>query len=682
MAQDEARSPDPRNHPPREEAAFAKELLEDVVTRRDSKEFKEFRKQLKRNRQYVEGRQYEDDEEGLVRANLIHAEIKKAVNESYAKDPEVDISPTEAVDRGEYEQWKAFGKTLELVLMENVRSFNLKKRAKRAIRAADTTGFGWLKVIYQRDIEEDPVVVRRLRDSQDDLKRLESLLEAAEDEQRADLEARIVELREQIASLEEEAEVVRREGLVFSLRPTECIIFSDDVDAPEEICDQASWIADEIWMTVEQCRIRFGWVPEKATRYTERMPGEDASQQTATEQQDKRRDDRLLVRIYEVWRAVDSRIYTLVEGFDGFLRPPFTPKPVGDRFYGFFPLFFDPIDGSPFPLPLVTQLRELQDEHNTARTNFREHRERNIPFNIAQGRILSSRDVTRLTNPAFMETVVLESLPENTPLEQVFHEVRGPAIDPAVYTTDHIREDWERITHRGDAARGTIARAKTATEAEILQQNLIVDTTERQDVVEEWLKEVFIYSAELLLQEVTVDQARRIAGPDAVWPNLRKDEVFSLVRLEIRAGSTGKPNRQSELQKWLQMLPELRDTLMTIVEMEGSGRTREAEVLTKLLRISLERFDERLDLDALLPEPDEEEQAQQQMQQQQMLMEQQRQAAIQLRDLLSQIANRDADTMKKLAEAEAKEIGTQIDQYLKLTQALIGSAGQSTPPMQ
>ena len=121
---------------------------------------------------------------------------------------------------------------------------------------------------------------------------------------------------------------------------------------------------------------------------------------------------------------------------------------------------------------------------------------------------------------------------------------------------------------------------------------------------------------------------------------------------------------------------------MTIVEMEGSGRTREAEVLTKLLRISLERFDERLDLDALLPEPDEEEQAQQQMQQQQMLMEQQRQAAIQLRDMLSQIANRDADTMKKLAEAEAREIGTQIDQYLKLTQALIGSAGQSTPQLQ
>ena len=381
----------------------------------------------------------------------------------------------------------------------------------------------------------------------------------------------------------------------------------------------------------------------------------------------------MLVRVYELWNMADKQIYTLIDGYEGYLKEPYTPRKVGERFHGFFPLIFDEIDGSAYPIALVTQLTSLQDEHITTRSNFKEHRERSVPFNVAHGGQLDPSDTDRLTNPKFMETVVLKSAPENMPLEQVFKSVQHPPIDPAVYSTEHIRQDWEQVTRRGDASRGTVARSKTATEADILQSNLNVDTSERRDVVEDWFRQVAQYSLELVLQEMSETEVQRIAGEGAQWPNLTRNEVFDMVSLDVRVGSSGKPNANQEMERWLKMLPQFREALLAIVEMNDAGKDAQAEIMTKLLRETIERFEERIDLDALLPQKEE---GEVDPAKEEATRQQQAQIALQMRDMVSKIANQDADTMKKVAEAEAKEAGPQMQIYMTVLQGLLNQNSQ------
>ena len=220
-------------------------------------------------------------------------------------------------------------------------------------------------------------------DVQDNIQAIDRLIDDLEDEdynQLSDLEAKKEELTQQLDSLEEKVEVVRSQGLSGAVRPSEFVVFSDDVTDIEEIAE-ADWITDIIWMREETAKERFGFCPKEASKYKEIQLGADDK----TKNTSLKKDEEYLIRVYERWNRSDKRVYTFIDGYEGYARPPFTPRKIGERFHGFFPLVFDQVDGSPYPQPLVSQLRSMQDEHITTRTNFREHREKSVPFNVAHG---------------------------------------------------------------------------------------------------------------------------------------------------------------------------------------------------------------------------------------------------------------------------------------------------------
>ena len=147
---------------PEAEKALVKRFIRQIEKRMESKEHKRFLKDIDMNREYARGIQNTDengmDEHGVVRANLILPELKKVANECYAKNPEIAITPTENVGKDRYEVWKGVGKTLEIILNNqfSLKNMNMKAKGKRAVNSANTTGFGWLKVIYQKDIAARP----------------------------------------------------------------------------------------------------------------------------------------------------------------------------------------------------------------------------------------------------------------------------------------------------------------------------------------------------------------------------------------------------------------------------------------------------------------------------------------------------------------------------------------------
>jgi len=70
----------------------------------------------------------------------------------YARN-QISRDAFQAVDESEYDLYKKFCRTLEVVLQRIFRSRGeLKSRMKIASRAAMTCEIGWMKLLYQRDL--------------------------------------------------------------------------------------------------------------------------------------------------------------------------------------------------------------------------------------------------------------------------------------------------------------------------------------------------------------------------------------------------------------------------------------------------------------------------------------------------------------------------------------------------
>lgn len=645
---------------------WGKRLDKEIKKRKDNG----CEKRYKELRAYVRGDVGDDGEAGLVRTNIIHSNFAAILPQIYAKNPEIAVTPSEAA--GKTVEWvPGFCKTLQTVIDRKfVKEGKLKKRAKSAIRSAMTTASGWMKVSWQKDVRTDPLIDNRINDTQDNLQRIQFLLSEIkeDDDSRCELEAKQGELEQQIRALQQQAEVKTVSGIALDRVLTEDIFVIDDTIYDFDQYDQAEAIAHRVWMTEEQYEQTFGKdVPKTSNKY-----GADKKESTSNSEED---DKTTLVAVFEVWNKSSNTVYTLCAGADEWARDPYTPETLGKRFYPFFALAFNPVDGRVEPISDAELLVELQDEYNTTRTNYAEHRKENLPVRVyRKAGDLTDKDINSLANRTANQWVGLEGDPTQ-PIEKDIAILQNPPIDPNTYDVQTILRDAEMVLGAGDAAKGVINKAKTATEAEIMAQGLQSRVAERQDVVEDWIGEMAQYAAELCLQEMTPQEVQRIAGADSVWPQMSKEQIFDLVNIEIRAGSAGRPNKAKEREQWAQMLPQIQQSMTQIAQLREQGQNDMADSMMKLMEETLRRFDERIDIESFMPPKKDGEQApqippevQQQMQQMQEAMQMMQQENAQLKQVADgkqaemQMANQRLDFDMKKAGAELEVKGQQAEQ--------------------
>lgn len=72
----------------------------------------------------------------------------------------------------------------------------------------------------------------------------------------------------------------------------------------------------------------------------------------------------------------------------------------------------------------------------------------------------------------------------------------------------------------------------------------------------------------------------------------------------------------------MQLMPVLQQTIAQMAQLQLQGQAGMAGALRKMLEETINRFDERIDLDEFIPDFAQDMMAQQMMQQQQMLMQQ------------------------------------------------------------
>ena len=647
-----------------------------IKARLKCKDFEDFHKSIPKWRLYAGGRQYTDEadveKQKLVRANLIYATMINALPQIYAKNPEIDVAPTESVDPIRYEAIKKFCSTLGIVLNNQFApsQANLKSKAKMNVMAAQTTAWGVLKAIYQKDIEKDPIIQNRINDVQDNIKHIETLIKAIDDpleveEQKAQQE----ELKQQLISLEAKVEVVRAEGLLIDRVLSENLVMAGNVKETGAYLD-AEWQAERIYNSKDWSKDMFGFAPEKATSYTKASGSYTEAKNTSDKEEEE-------LCFWEIWHKKTNTVYTICEGYSGYMREPYSPEKLGERWYPYFILILNPLDGKVIPLCDVELLIELQDEYNETRTNLKDHRRWSIPHWIGLKGSVKPADAKAIRDAEPFEVVLIEGEPGRA-LRDYLEVFQNPPIVPQVYDTQPIRVDWELVSGQPDSARGVVAKAKTLGEAEYLQQGMATRMSERMDSNEDMMQQMAQYCAEILLQELTEQQVLRIAGPGAVWPQMTKEETFDMVQIKIRAGSSGRPDKRMEQEVWMKFLPLLADTITRVHEFRKAGDTTTADSLVKLMQETMRRFDERMDVKTFFPDKEEGDVDPQQL----ALMQQQQQMAGKQLELLSaQIMKLKTEGLKNIAQAEAAELGTQIDGYLRIIeimqQGLMNPASQS-----
>ena len=576
-----------------------------------------FHKRVRHNRNTVAGFNWNADPTGKdfysLRANLIHGTISAVLPNVYARNPEISTTPAHSGA-----DIKLFCKTLEKVTNRALEHAQLKNRAKSTVRAALTCSFGILKVMYQRDPSKDSYIQGRINDAQENLLAIEDLARDLQDDDQHHHDAKRAELEELIKSLQEQTEVQSAEGLVIDRVLTENLLIDPSICEFWDYTD-ADWICQIIPMKRGQAEALYKKNLANAKIYQpgQGEPSHKKAKRLASMQMNAGSGpvtDDQQIAVLEIWDRATQRVYTMVEGATEWLREPYSPPRAGERWYPFFLLPYQVVDGQFVGPSLVDLTERLQDEHNEARDRFNQHRDLCIPGWVASADI-NEKTIKKHSDSRFGEITIVDT--EGKPLNQVIIPRGHPKIDPIVYDTSAVRYDWEQVTGLQDAARSTVVRPKTATEANILQRALSGRVFEFKDQIEDWLQEIAQYSAQVLLQELTKEQVERYMGPPSTkttmvngelvmtmektydWPELTKDRIFDMVDLRIRAGTTGAPDGMEDKEGWLKVLPMITNLSIQMQNLQARGM--DYEHIRNLLHETLLRYDDRIDSNLFIP---------------------------------------------------------------------------------
>jgi hypothetical protein len=589
----------------------------------DARKFDEnFRKQIAIDRRYAAGTA---DLSWAVTTNLIGAFIDILVALLYARNPDVSVRKAPQVDESNTYQMQVFARTLEIVISSLWKKGNLKKPARKGVRSVLSNGEGWFKATMVSEKQPKPEVQKALNDAQDTHARIIAQQKLLEDPQGQDpetLEAEKDEKEKLIESLQEKLELAVTKMFVIDYVETENIQVSTDINSIENYTD-ADWIGNELYIPKDDALARFDRLEaediKSAKLYYQRPPKalttrefDDGALQSATAEaaqgfttHNSSQESPAFVRCVEIWDRRDKQIRTIIDGVKKWAKEPYPPPYPTSRFYPYFYFAFYEVDGQRHAQSLSWRLYKLQDEYASTRSNFRLTRQRSIPGVLFNATMLDEVEAKKLQESTSQEYTALRPSDPSIPLAQLFAPKPVAAIDMRLYDPTLILNDMERISGVQEALSAAInspGNPKTATEANIQQSGTQARTTANRDNLEAMLTELAQYTAEQSLQCLETRDVQRLAGTKAFWPvNMSIEDLFTLVEIQIEAGSTGKPRQATDMQAWGTILPLIQKSLQEIEQAFAQGNTPMANALIELVKETMLRLGDESDVERFIP---------------------------------------------------------------------------------
>jgi hypothetical protein len=590
----------------------------------DARKFDEnFRKQIAIDRRYAAGT---SDLSWAVTTNLIGAFIDILVALLYARNPDVSVRKAPQVDESNTYQMQVFARTLEIVISSLWKKGNLKKPARKGVRSVLSNGEGWFKCTMVSEKRPQPEVEKALNDAQETHARIIAQQKLLEDPQNQDpetLEAEKAEKEKLIEELQEKIELAVNKMFVIDYVETENIQVSTDINCIENYTD-ADWIGNEIYIPKDDALSRFKRLEtediKSAKVYYQRAPKElttrdidnvlpqgmlTAESAQAFTTNTSAQESPGFLRCVEIWDRRDKQIRTMIDGVKKWAKEPYPPPYPTSRFFPYFYFAFYEVDGQRHAQSLSWRLYKLQDEYSATRSNFRLTRQRSIPGVLFNATMLDEVEAKKLTDSQSQEYTALRPSDPSIPLANLFAPKPVQSIDMRLYDPTLILNDMERISGVQEALSAAInspGNPKTATEANIQQSGTQARTTSDRDNLESMLTEMAEYTAQQALQCLETRDVQRLAGAKAFWPEgMDIEDLFTLVEIQIEAGSTGKPRQATDMQAWGTILPLIQKSLQSIEQAFATGNIPMANAEIELVKETMLRLGDESDVERFIP---------------------------------------------------------------------------------
>lgn len=431
-----------------------------------------------------------------------------------------------------------------------------KESCKDLVTAVVTKGVGYVKVGYVREMETRPEDVEKALNQAEPMARINRLVE---DMQKGDIQpdsAEVAELRMLLEKAQRESYVVTYEGLTYDFPDSNRVIVDP---ACKNIVGflGARWIAHEFELERSEIRDTYGIDPRsEETIGTSHDSTEVVIPKPSGAQPDKVKKDTICV--WEVYDKQTQTTFTIADGCKVFLREQRAPQVPVEGFWPIRAIKFNRVVSrkSIYPQSDVDLIRPMQLEYNRARQGIREHRLANRPRHLVEKGVLSEDDKMRLEDPTPFTIIELTQV-KDQPLSAMFMPFPHNPIDPSVYDTSYLFDDILRVGGAQDADFGAATSKATATESSIAEGARMSSMQSKIDDIDALLTWVARVSGQILLENMSAETVREIAGPGAIWPEMDRRQIARELYLEVKAGSSGRPNKAVEVANFERLAPVL-----------------------------------------------------------------------------------------------------------------------------
>lgn len=477
------------------------------------------------------------------------------------------------------------GKTLEIITHQQLDepTPRFKTQAKQLVRRVLTCKVGYVKIGYQREMAYSPDCEAQIKDITGKLEQIKRLTADAADGEILEGSPEAEELRSTLKTLHEKKDVLVREGLTFAFPKPWSLILD-----PENTVQLKGFVGSE-WMAEE-----YIFTPKKVQKvYGVDLGSNFAQHNIEGGRADKRSKNQKFCAVYEIHDLVNQQVFTICDGYQGYLRAPANEDVEIGQVHPYFSLSFNDVEStnesateSIFPPSDAELLKPMQLEYNRAREGLRIHRVANRPATVSAKGVLDEESKKALASHADHENIEL-GIGKNDDINKVIRPKPTVPIQKELYDVEHLFTDTQRVI--GDQAANLGGTSdSTATESTIAENSRVSTLQSNIDDLDELFTDIMRASGEILLTTMTLEMAQRIAGPGAAWPELNRKDIVDQIFLEIRAGSSGRPNRAIRLQAVEKAMPLL-------LQIPGIKPRRLAEFV-------LNEIDEGMEVDDFLDE--------------------------------------------------------------------------------
>lgn len=462
----------------------------------------------------------------------------------------------------------------------NEQAAGYKQQFKALVRRVKVCGIGYVTLGYQRELEKRDDITGKINDTTDQISRVEQLMREASRDEIEENSAKLDELRRTLADLQSKEYIVVREGPVHGFPRATAIILDPCVQHVKTLTG-CNWYAFERDMTAEDIEEEFK-IDVRAS-YKKYAPDKNDKPKWSDKQGKAVKND--LAKVWKVQNKRNGLEFTICEGYPGYLKEPACPAVKIERFFDLFPVVFNEIEDEDEQIPPsdIWDIRHTQRQMNEARQGLAEHRKQNKPGTCGPAGALDEKDISKMASRASGDHIELKALVQGEKIQDKMMAIPTVPIDAALYDVEPIYGDMLRTVGSQAATQG-VTRGDTATESAIANAAREVSDASAIDDLDDVLSDLAKARGQLMLLELSKETVIEIVGPGAVWPEMpqTREEIAKDLALDIKAGSSGRPNKAAKLANMERGMP-------TLIQLPGLNPTPVVEEFLNLLEIDTEK---------------------------------------------------------------------------------------------